>query len=46
LYERITTFGKLRWAGNMARRGITKDAYRILVGKADHSPPSSAEVKE
>jgi hypothetical protein len=26
---------RMRWAGHVARRGETRDAYRILVGKRE-----------
>jgi hypothetical protein len=30
---------KMRWAGHVARMGETRNAYRILVGKAEGKRP-------
>jgi hypothetical protein len=31
--------GRLRWAGNVARMGEKKNAYKILVGKPEGKRP-------
>jgi hypothetical protein len=33
--DRMIKSRKMRWAGNVARMGETRNAYRILVGKTE-----------
>jgi hypothetical protein len=35
----ITLCRRMRWAGNIARKGDTRNAYRILVGKPGGKTP-------
>jgi hypothetical protein len=36
---RIITSRRMRWAGNVARTGENRNAYRILVGKSGGNRP-------